>query len=152
MPSPLDIPGGFRSDLEGGHSAYPLPFLVPKVDADGNELGGIRFPEIAVPLATYSGWNFRNPSIGSPGEIYPLVGTYAPFARTKSVREKTGDPRLSIEERYASRDAYLGEVTEAALKLIQEGYVLREDLAGIVNQAAARWDTVMKSTELAAAK
>jgi hypothetical protein len=60
--SPLGIPGGFRSDLEGGPSAHPRPFLVPKVDADGNELGGIRFPEIAVPLATYSGWNFRNPS------------------------------------------------------------------------------------------
>src|SRR5262249_60889237 len=50
VPSPLHIPGGYRSDLEGGPSAHPLPFLVPKVDADGNELGGIRFPEIAVPL------------------------------------------------------------------------------------------------------
>ncbi len=150
--SPLGIPGGFRSDLEGGPSAHPLPFLVPKVDADGNELGGIRFPEIAVPLATYTGWNFRNPSIGAPAEIYPLVGTYVPFAATKSAREKAGDPRLSIEERYASRDAYLGEVTEATLKLIQDGYVLREDLAAIVDQAAARWDAVMKSPELAAAK
>src|SRR5262249_48526645 len=126
--------------------------LVPKVDADGNELGGIRFPEITVPLATYTGWNFRNPAIGAPNEIYPLTGTYAPFAATKSAREKSGDPRLSIEERYTSRDAYLGEVTEAALKLIQEGYVLREDLAGIVNQAAARWDSLLKGKQLAAAK
>jgi hypothetical protein len=150
--SPLRIPGGFRSDLAGGPSAHPLPFLVPKVDADGNELGGIRFPEVSVPLATYTGWNFRNPAIGAPGEIYPLVGTYVPFAVKKEAREKAGDPRLSIEERYPSREAYLGRVSEAALKLIQEGYVLPEDLAGIEKQAAARWDAVTKSTELAAAK
>jgi len=147
VPSPLHIPGGYRSDLEGGPSAHPLPFLVPKVDADGNELGGIRFPEIAVPLATYTGWNFRSPSIGAPSEIYPLIGTYAPFAPTRSAREKTGDPRLSIEERYPTRSAYLGQVTEVAIKLIQEGYVLREDLAGIVNQAAARWDTTTKDAQ-----
>jgi hypothetical protein len=150
VPSPLRIPGGFRSDLDGGPSAHPLPFLVPKVDADGNELGGIRFPEVAVPLGTYTGWNFRNPSIGAPGEIYPLIGTYSPFPSTRSAREKSGDPRLSIEERFATRSAYLGEVTEAAIKLIQEGYVLREDLAGIVNQAAARWDATTKGTQQAA--
>ena len=130
--SPRGIPGGYRSDLEGGLAAHPLPYLVPKVDADGNELGGIRFPETAVPLATYTGWNFRNPSIGAPGEIYPLIGTYLPFAPTRDAREKTHDPRLSVAERYPSRAAYLGQVTESALKLIQDGYVLREDLAGIV--------------------
>ncbi len=150
VPSPLRIPGGFRSDLEGGPAAHPLPFLVPQVDADGNEMGGIRFPEIAVPLGTYTGWNFRNPSIGAPGEIYPLIGTYSPFAPTRSAREKTGDPRLSIEERYAGRSAYLGQAAEAAIKLIQEGYVLREDLAGILNQAGARWEATTKGTQQAA--
>jgi hypothetical protein len=148
--SPLRIPGGYRSDLEGGLAAHPLPYLVPKVDSDGNELGGIRFPETAVPLATYTGWNFRNPSVGAPGEIYPLIGTYLPFALTRESREKNHDPRPSVAERYPSRAAYLGQVTEAALKLIQDGYVLREDLAGIVAQAEARWDTVTRPVERSA--
>jgi hypothetical protein len=139
--SPLSIPGGYRSDLDASH---PLPFLVPQVDADGNERGGIRFPEVAVPLATYTGWNFRNAAIGAPGELLPLTGTYVPFAPTRAAREQNHDPRLSIEERYPSRTAYLGQVTDAAMRLIQEGYVLREDLAGIVAQANARWDATTR--------
>jgi Alpha/beta hydrolase domain len=55
---------GYRADLEGPHSAHPVPLLVPQVDRDGNELSGIRLPNVAVPLATYTGWNFRSPSIG----------------------------------------------------------------------------------------
>ena len=145
--SPLTIPGGYRSDLDANH---PLPFLVPQVDADGNERGGIRFPEIAVPLATYTGWNFRNPSIGAPSELLPLAGTYVPFAATRAAREQNHDPRPSIEERYASRAAYLGQVTDAAMKLIQEGYVLREDLAGIVAQAGARWNATTQGTQISA--
>jgi hypothetical protein len=140
---PSTIPGGYRADLEGP-SGHPLPFLVPQVDADGNELGGIRFPEIAVPVATYTGWNFRSPKIGTPGEILPLEGSYIPFAATRAAREQHHDPRKSIEERYASRDVYLGQVTEAALKLVQEGYVLREDMATIVNRAQGRWQDVTK--------
>ena len=150
VPSPRTIPGGFRGDLEGGPRAHPLPYLVPKVDSDGNELGGIRFPETAVPLATYTGWNFRSPSIGAPGELFPLRGTYLPFAPTRETREKTHDPRPSVAERYPSRAAYLGQVTESALKLIQDGYVLREDLAGIIAQAEARWDTVTRPAERSA--
>jgi hypothetical protein len=148
--SPLRIPGGYRSDLPGSPSAHPLPFLVPKVDSDGNEIGGIRFPETAVPLATYSGWNFRNPSIGAPGEIYPLIGSYIPFAPTRALREINKDPRPSIEERYTNRAAYLGQVTDAGMQLIRDGYVLREDLAGIVAQAAARWDATTKNAQLSA--
>src|SRR5215510_11832379 len=64
--SPLTIPAGYRADLEGPHTAHPLPLLVPQVDRDGNELSGVRLPNVAVPLATYTGWNFRNPSIGQP--------------------------------------------------------------------------------------
>ena len=145
--SPLSIPGGYRSDLDASH---PLPFLVPQVDADGNERGGIRFPEVSVPLATYAGWNFRNAAIGAPGELLPLTGTYVPFAATRAPREQNHDPRPSIEERYASRTAYLGQVTDAAMKLIQEGYVLREDLAGIVAQADARWDATTRGAQISA--
>jgi hypothetical protein len=71
-----------------------LPFLVPRVDADGNEVGGIRVPDLAVPLATVTGWNFRAARVGNPATIYPLVGAYLPFAATREQRcsTKTSTP------------------------------------------------------------
>ena len=91
-------------------------------------------------MATYTGWNFRSPTIGAPNELLPLTGSYIPFAATRAAREQNHDPRLSIEERYPDRATYLGLVKEAALKLIQEEYLLGDDLAGIVGRAAERWD------------
>jgi hypothetical protein len=146
--SPLTIPGGYRADLERADTRYPLPFLVPQVDADGNERAGIRLPDVAVPLATYTGWNFRSPTIGAPGELLPLTGSYIPFAATRAVREENHDPRLSIEERYPGRALYLGLVKEAALKLIQEGYLLNDDLVGVVGRVAARWDEATQGTSM----
>ena len=140
--SPSIIPGGYRADLGGPLTAPKLPFLVPAVDADGNDKGGIRFPEIAVPLATYTGWNFRAASTGSPTEIIPLQGSFMPFALTKAQREKSGDPRLSVAERYPSREAYLAKVKAAADKLVQEHYVLPEDVAPLVAHEALVWDTL----------
>ena len=99
-------------------------------------------PEIAVPLATYTGWNFRNPSIGAPTEIIPLTGTYIPFATTRAERDKNHDPRLSIEERYPSRGTYLTQVKEAATKLAQQGYVLTDDVPEIVSTAGDHWDYI----------
>jgi hypothetical protein len=147
--SPLAIPGGYRADLNREPSKSPLPFLVPKVDSDGNELGGIRMPDISVPLATYTGWNFRNPSIGQPDELLPLTGSYIPFAVTRVARELNHDPRLSVEERYANRATYLGLATAAALMLIQEGYILSEDLNGVVGRALTHWDDTTRGTPLA---
>ncbi len=141
VPSPAIIPGGYRADL-GGASSPRIPFLVPKVDADGNDVGGIRLPEIAVPLATYTGWNFRSPETGAPTEIIPLNGAFIPFARTRVEREKLHDPRPSIEERYSSRDAYLAKVREAAERLASERYLLREDVDPVVSHAGAVWDYV----------
>src|SRR5207253_1273098 len=80
---------------DGGAGA-PLPLLVPQVDRDGNPVGGLRLPDITVPLATYTGWNFRNASIGGTEQAFPLIGAYVPFAATKAERERTHDPRLSI--------------------------------------------------------
>ncbi len=139
--SPAIIPGGYRADL-GGPSSLRLPFLVPKVDADGNDVGGIRLPEIAVPLATYTGWNFRSPETGAPTEIVPLNGAFIPFAPTRKEREQWHDPRPSIEERYSSRQAYLEKVTAAAQHLASEGYLLHEDVDPVVSHAAAVWDYV----------
>ena len=147
--SPLAIPGGYRADLEEG-TAHPLRFLVPQVDGDGNELGGIAFPDVAVPLATYAGWNFRHPAIGQPGEILPLAGSYIPLPVTRAAREADRDPRPSIEERYGSRARYQGIVTDRAEELAQEGYMLPEDVDIVVSRALARFDEMVTGTPLAA--
>ena len=115
----------------------PLPHLVPQVDADGNELGGIRVSDQAVPLAMTTGWNFRAEATGNPGEIVNLVGSYIPFPATRAEREARRDPRPSIEERYASRDAYLSKVKAAASVLIDRGYLLRDDLDEVLARANA---------------
>ena len=128
---------------EGG-AGTPLPLLVSQVDKDGNELGGLRLPEVMVPLATTAGWNFRKTSIGGTHMFFPLLGSYVPFASTKAERERTHDPRLSIEERYQSRDRYLKQVQDAAASLVKEGYVLADDVPAIVKHAGDHWDLLMK--------
>jgi hypothetical protein len=117
----------------------PLPHLVPQVDADGNDLAGIRVPEIAVPLATATGWNFRDPSVGNPGVIYQLLGSYLPFAATKTGREAARDPRPSIEERFRGVDDYLQRIRAAAQELVRGRYLLEEDLPPILDRATAHW-------------
>jgi len=93
-----------------------------------------------VPLATYTGWNFRSPENGAPTEIVPLTGSFIPFAPTKAERLKNGDPRLSIEERYPSRAAYLAKVRAAAVKLVKERYLLAQDVDPILAHAGMVWD------------
>jgi hypothetical protein len=116
-----------------------LPFLVPKVDADGNELAGIRTPDVSVPLATTTGWNFRADRVGNPSTIYPLLGSYLPFARTKADRESRIDPRLSIEERYRDRDDYLARVNRAAIDLMQQRLLLPGDVEDVMAHASQHW-------------
>ncbi|MFN0169813.1 MAG: alpha/beta hydrolase domain-containing protein, partial [Bryobacteraceae bacterium] len=109
---------------------------VPQVDTDGNETSGVRLPVVQVPLATYTGWNFRDPSIGAPGEFYSMVGSTLEFARTRAERVERGDPRPSREERYGSLDEYLKKLDTAARSLAGEGFVLESDVPLIVKQAA----------------
>src|SRR5262245_40491334 len=97
----------------GAGAGAPLPLLVPAVDEDGNERAGIRMPEVAVPLATYTGWNFRNASIGASGDLVSLLGSSIAFPLTRAAREAAKDPRRSIEERYGSRDAYNARLEQA---------------------------------------
>jgi hypothetical protein len=118
----------------------PLPHLVPQVDRDGNDVAGIRDPELAVPLATTTGWNFRAERIGNPSEIYPLLGSYIPFAATRAAREASGDPRPSIEERYKGYDDYASRVRAAAQSLIHDRYLLEEDLEWVLERARSHWD------------
>jgi hypothetical protein len=111
--------------------------LVPKVDRDGNELGGVLLPELAVPTATMMGWSVRSASAGAAGELCYLDGAYLPFARTKAEREANGDGRLSLEERYHGAADYAAKVRAVAVKLAQEGYLLQEDVDRISARAAA---------------
>jgi hypothetical protein len=128
---------------EGAAPGALLPHLVPEVDADGNERGGIRFPEVEVPLATHTGWNYRHPSIGGTHLLVDLLGSYVPFARTKAEREQRGDPRLSIQERYPSRDAYLAKVKASAAALVKARYLLADDVEQFVRRASAYWEALM---------
>jgi hypothetical protein len=110
--------------------AYPV--LVPQVDDDGNERDGVRLPEIAVPLATYAGWNLRDPSIGAPSQRVAFEASYIPFAKTAADRRKAGDPRKSIEERYGSREDYLDRYSHALDDLIEQHWILPEDRAALM--------------------
>jgi hypothetical protein len=141
--SPRDLWGGKRAAnplvaRDGGPGA-PLPFLVPQVDADGNERAGVRLPEVAVPLATYTGWNFRDSESGGAHLLRPLIGSYVPFAATREQRAQRGDPRPSIAERYSSSDAYLRRIKQATAELVRGGYLLQEDVPAIEARAVEHW-------------
>lgn len=112
--------------------------LVPAVDSDGNEVAGIRLPDIAAPLATYTGWNLRSERVGAAGALGRWSGSYLPFAPTVDERQKTGDPRPSIAERYATRELYLARIAAAAIRLRDENLLLDEDVVDIIKTAAAR--------------
>ena len=118
----------------------PLPFryrvLVPKLDADGNELAGLRLPEQAVPAATTTGWALRSASGGGAGELCYLDGSAYPFARTEAERAAAGDPRPSLAARYGDRNAYVARVRASAQDLARRGYLLPEDIDRIAGRAA----------------
>jgi hypothetical protein len=132
------------ASLEPPRVGRAFSMLVPQVDSDGIDLGGIRMPEVAVPLATYTGWNLRDPKTEAPNELVDFLGSYIPFARTRSAREQAHDPRPSIEERYQSREHYLALYKEAALKLARDGYLLEQDIAALLKRANDYWDYAMK--------
>lgn len=140
---PSLIPEPRRAKVDAPAAPKPLgeggwPFLVPQVDEDGNEIGGIRLPDQAVPVGTLTGWNFRTPSTGNPKAIVPLAGSLIPFAKTAA--ERNGDPRTSLEERYRGKTDYVGRATAVGVDLVKQGYVLREDLPFLLERAAAMWD------------
>lgn len=110
--------------------------LVPRVDADGNSLAGIRVPALEAPIATYTGWNLRAEGFAED-EACSSRGSYIPFPATRADRMASGDPRLSIEERYASRKHYLKKFATAARKLVAKRFLLPEDAEAMIEQAAA---------------
>jgi hypothetical protein len=121
-----------------------FPVLVPQVDSDGNDLGGVRLPQLEVALATYTGWNLRDPKSGMPKERVSFLGSFFPLPKTKQDADATHDPRKSMAERYESRDDYLRKFSAAAMKLADERFLLREDLDALTKRGADEWDFVTK--------
>jgi len=121
-----------------------FPVFVPQVDADGNDLGGVRGPELQAPLATYTGWNLRSPEIGAPAQRNSFVGSYLPFARTAAERRASADPRLSIAERYSGKEEYMKKYQAAAAELIRQRFFLASDLPLILERGRAEWEEAAK--------
>jgi hypothetical protein len=129
--------------FEPPHVGNPYVTLVPAVDEDGNGRAGIRLPAIQVPIATYTGWNYRAAALKSTDQFDGEAGSFFPFAATRA--KKSGDDsRRSIEERYSSRDQYLGKIIVAARELIAQRLMLAEDVPEIVDQAAMFYDWAAK--------
>lgn len=109
--------------------------LVPKTDVDGNDIAGVRHPNIEVPIATYTGWALRRAPFAE-GEDCALTGQYIPFAATKAERLADDDPRLSLEERYRNHGHYVSRVARAADRLVRQRLLLDEDSVDIITAAA----------------
>jgi alpha/beta hydrolase family protein len=148
-PSPVQRPlldyalgANFKYEDASGALAAPttiersLPQLVVKINADGNEVAGIKSPLLAAPLGTYTGWNV---TAAGPlkGQSCALQGGFIPFAKTKAERTAHGDPRPSLEERYHSHDEYVKIVSTAAATLVREHYLLQPDADAMIQQAEA---------------
>jgi hypothetical protein len=121
----------------------PYRVLVPQVNADGNDISGIRLPEVAVPLGTYTGWNVTVPQLSDLKYLAGLIGGFEPFPLTKEEREQSGDARLSIGERYTGRRDYLDRVKRAAEDLVRQRFMRGEDVPAVVLRAEAIWNAVV---------
>ena len=141
-----DIPGATFSGAINGltdrdyttqpPSAIPgrdYPLLVPTVDSDGNEITGIRSPDIGAPIGTYTGWNYRGENYAEGALM--IVGSFIPFAATAAERKKTGDPRPSLEERYPDHAHYVEAVRTAAKELNDDRLLVDEDVERYVANA-----------------
>ncbi|MBO0738817.1 MAG: hypothetical protein J2P48_19990, partial [Alphaproteobacteria bacterium] len=128
-------------------SGEGYPVLVPAVDADGNDVAGVRVPMVAAPLGTYCGWNLRARGFGH-GAMHEFSGSYIPLPESPQERQMTGDPRRSILERYPNADAYVAAIGTAAQQLVEDRLILEEDVERAI-AAAKHWgrprhDVVLK--------
>ena len=145
----------FGPDAEAGKAstlppiagkAYPI--LVPAVDQDGNEVAGIRPPDVSVPWRPTLDGTCATQIWARRSRSWSWVGSTIPLPATRAEREASGDPRRSIEERYSSRDDYLGQLRREAQALVDEGYLLLEDLDPMVEQASLRYDMFTSMVKL----
>ncbi len=136
-------------DADRGIATYPVsegreyPHLVPACDADGNDMAGIRLPDLTVPVGTHTGWNLRHPDTGAPEQLMSMQGSSHWLPATADQRNKSGDPRPSIAERYSSRDEYEASVRVAATELAADNYLLSDDIDLVVKSCLERYDCAM---------
>ena len=117
--------------------------LVPAVDADGNEIAGIRLPEVAAPLGTFVGWRLRSMAMGAPWAVVGLAGAWLPFAATAGDQFE-GDCRLPIDQRYSGRAEYVQRSLAAGEQLLQRGFLLERDLDRVAERAGRMYDWVVQ--------
>ncbi len=117
--------------------------LVPASNSDGLVSGGLRLPDIALPLGTYTGWNLHDAATGAPERLSRFDGGFVPFPRDENERLAREDPRTSIEERYESRNAYREAYAAAALELAAQNLLLSEDINPMVERAGNFYDRIM---------
>ena len=143
-----NIPGAIFPDVLNGlrvtdYSTQPpqegveYPVFVPTLDTDGNEIAGIRLPHLSIPVATYTGWNLAKAGYAE-GALCSVIGSTLQFAPTRADRLTNGDPRLSIEERYENKKAYVHAIEQAARKLVAKRLLLEEDVAVYIEIARQR--------------
>jgi hypothetical protein len=117
----------------------PYPVFVQPVDCDGNALGGVRHPLLDAPLATHVGWSLRAVGFGE-GDLFTVQGSMIPFAATEADMQRAGDPRPSLETRYASREAWAARLAAAANRLVADRLLLAEDADRLIAAARESWD------------
>lgn len=132
-----DFDQGIVSNLPPSLADRPAyPVFVSRVDEDGNEVAGVRLPPVEAPVATTTGWALRRAGFGE-NDGGEGDGQHIPFATTKEERLSSGDPRLSLEERYGAHENYVKAVEEAARRLEAEGFLLSQDVRVYVDEAEA---------------
>jgi hypothetical protein len=129
--------------IEPPRLGAPYQILVPQVDADGNDASGVRLPEVAAPLGTYTGWNITIPQLSDLKYLSGLVGGFEPFPLTRELRERDHDTRVSIAERYAGRQDYLDRIKRAGEDLVRQRFMIGADVPAVVQRAGQIWDTLV---------
>ena len=153
VPDPAVLPAVYPLDLgplaDSGIGKYPAgvagpayPCFVSCVDEAGNELAGVRMPDVTVPVATHTGWNPRHHSSGGDGQLLDYLGSTVPLPLTEAQRGATGDPRPSLESLYRDRADYETKVRDAALALVSRRFLLPGDVELCVKLALRRYDAV----------
>ncbi len=122
----------------------PFTTLLPISDADGLDKAGIRLPEISVPLGTYTGWNPQNAATGAPERLARDEGSFLPFEPNENERLAASDPRVSIAERYPTRDAYTKAYAAATLALAERELILGSDVDPMIERAGTLFDRIIK--------
>jgi Alpha/beta hydrolase domain len=118
--------------------------LVPRSGGDGNDLGCLLPAEVAVPLATYTGWNLRAKHVGAENALASLMGSYIPLPKNETERKASGDPRFSVPARYGNFDAYRKQFENACRLMMEDGYLLEEDARRLIAGREKAWNAATK--------